>query len=160
MELLNPNRYSGWITPTRRRYPIYAISILAAVLFVYPFDSTIVPAWKLQVVDVNGNVCQNMRVTQSWGHYSLWLEGWLGSDDRFTDMNGYVEFPERTIRANLIRRIVVPVIAHILIIFHGSVGADGAVWASGIKDVAWLSYKSGKPLPDRMRVEQCISGGT
>ena len=53
-----------------------------------------------------------------------------------------------------------PVIAHILVIMHGSVGASGSVSATGIKDVAWLSYELGKPLPDRMRVEQCISGGT
>jgi len=88
------------------------------------------------------------------------IDGWLGSEDRFTDMNGYVEFPERTVRASLLRRVVVPVIAHILVIAHGSVGADGSVSATGIKDVAWLSYKPGKPLPDRMRVEKCISGGT
>jgi hypothetical protein len=159
MEVLNPTRYSGWITPTKKRYSIYAISILAAVLLVYPFESTVVPTWRLQVVDVSGNVCQNMRVTESWGHYSLYLEGWLGSDDRITDMNGYVEFPERTTRANLLRRMVVPVIAHVLVIMHGSVGATGSVYATGIKDVAWLSYEAGKPLLDRMRVEQCISGG-
>jgi hypothetical protein len=160
MESLDSNRYAGWIAPTKKRYLIYAISILAAVVLVYPFESTIVPAWRLQVVDVNGNICQNMRVTQSWGHYSLYLEGWLGIDDRFTDVSGYVEFPERTTRANLPRRAVVPVIAHILVIAHGSVGASGAVWASGIKDVAWLSYRAGKPLPNEMRVESCISGGT
>ena len=160
MEFLNSNKYADWVASTKKRYLIFAISILAVALLIYPFDSTVVPAWKLQVVDVDENLCGNMRVTQSWGHYSLQLDGWLGSDDRFTDMNGYVEFPERTISASLLRRMVVPVIAHILVIAHGSVGASGAVWASGIKDVAWLSYKAGKPLPGKMRVEKCISGGT
>jgi len=158
MEFFNSTNYTDWVTPTKKRYLIYAISILTAVLLIYPFESTVVPAWKLQVVDVGGSVCQNMRVTQSWGHYSLYLDGWLGSDDRFTDPNGYADFPGRTTRANLLRRVVVPVIAHILVIAHGSVGADGAVWASGIKDVAWLSYETGKPLPDKMRVERCING--
>jgi hypothetical protein len=158
--LLDSNRYAGWVASSKRRYLIYAISCLTVTLLIYPFESTVVPPWKLQVVDVGGNVCSNMRVTQDWGHYSLYLDGWLGSDDRFTDANGYVEFPERTVRAGILRRIVVPVIAHILVIAHGSVGASSAVWASGIKDVAWLSYKADKPLPDRMRVEKCISGGT
>ena len=150
----------NWVTPTKKRYVIFAMSCLTVALLLYHFECTVVPAWKLRVVDGNENVCRNMRVTQSWGHYSLYLDGGDDSEDRFTDMNGYVEFPERTIRASGIRRIVVPVIAHILLIAHGSVGASGAVWASGIKDVAWLSYKTGKPLPDKMRVERCISGGT
>jgi hypothetical protein len=160
MELLNSKRYAGWVTPTKKRYLIFAMSCLTVALLLYPFESIVVPAWKLQVVDVNENVCRNMRVTQSWGHYSLYLDGADQSEDRFTDMSGHVEFPERTIRAGLLRRIVVPVVAHILVIAHGSVGASGAVWASGIKDIAWLSYRAGEPLPDKMRVEKCISGGT
>jgi len=160
MEVLNPDRDSGWVAPAKKRYLIYAISCLAIVLLFYPFESTVVPTWKLQVVDVDENICRNMRVTQSWGHYSLYLDGGDRSEDGFTDMNGYVEFPERTVRASGLRRVVVPVVAHILVIVHGSVGASGAVWASGIKDIAWLSYRAGKPLPDKMRVERCISGGT
>jgi len=38
---------------------------------------------------------------------------------------------------------------------HGGWDVSGAVWASGIKDVAWLSYKSGRSLPGKMRVERC-----
>jgi hypothetical protein len=140
--------------PAKKRYFIYAISRLTAALLFCPFESAVVPAWNLQVIDVDENVCRNVRVTQSWGHYSLYLDGGDKSEDGFTDMNGYVEFPERTIRASGLRRVVVPVIAHILVIAHGSVGA------SGIKDVAWLSYRAGKPLPDKMRVERCVSGGT
>jgi hypothetical protein len=160
MELLNSNRYTGWLTSTKKRYVIFATFCLTVALLLYPFESAVVPAWKLRVVDVNENVCRNMRVTQSWGHYSLYLDGRDESEDRFTDINGYVEFPERTIRASGLRRVSVPVIAYILVIAHGSVGASGAVWASGIKDVAWLSYRASKPLPDKMRVERCIGGGT
>jgi len=127
---------------------------------VVPIGSTVVPKWKLQVVDVNGIACSNMRVTQSWGHYSLYIGGNDQTDDRFTDSHGNVEFPERTIRAGLARRLVVPVIAHMLVIAHGSVGPSGAVWASGIKDVAWLSYTPGRPLPDKMLVEKCVADGT
>ena len=41
-----------------------------------------------------------MRVTQSWGHYRLYLDGNDASENRFTDLNGYVQFPERTTRVN------------------------------------------------------------
>jgi hypothetical protein len=102
-----------------------------------------------------------MRVTQSWGHYSLYPDsGGGGVNKRFTDIDGYVEFPEQQIRASLLRRVFMPIFAHMLLLAHGSVGASGAVWATGIKDVAWLNYKDSEPLPSKMRVDECISGDT
>ena|SRR5687768_1115148 len=98
-----------------------------------------------------------MRVTQSSGYYRLYLDGNFSRDDRLTDLNGYAQFPERTIRASLSRRIIMPLVTRVATIMHGGWVGDGAVWASGIKDVAWLSYESGRPLPAKMRVERCIS---
>jgi hypothetical protein len=146
------------MTVTTKRYLIIAaIVCFVIILAVFPLETTVVPKWRLQVVDVSGTPCANMRVTESWGHYSLYIGGNDQTDDRITDSNGTVEFAKRTVRAGLARRLVVPVFAHVLVIAHGSVGPSGAVWASGIKDVAWLSYASGKPLPDKMRVEKCIA---
>ena len=133
MKLINSNRYPSWMTPAKKRYRIIAILCFIA-LIIYPFESNVLSVWKLQVVDVNENVCRNMLVTQDWGHYSLYPDnGGGGLDKRFTDMNGYVEFPERKIRASLLRRGVMPIIAHMLVIAHGSVGASGAVgyWHKG-----------------------------
>jgi hypothetical protein len=160
MKFFNSNRYVSWMTPTKKRHRIIAILCFIA-LIAYPFESNLLPVWRLQIVDVNENVCRNMLITQSWGHYSLYPKsGSGGLDKRFTDINGYVEFPERKIRASLLRRVFMPVISYILTIAHGGGGVDGAVWATGIKDWGWLSYKAGKPLPDKMRVEKCISGDT
>ena len=147
------------MTVTNKRYLIAAIICFAILVLVVPFESTVVPKWKLQIVDVNGNACPKMRVTQSWAHYSLHLDGHYTSEDRSTDLNGFVEFPTRTVSAGLGRQLVVPLIAHVMVIAHGSVGPNSSVWASGIKDVAWLNYTPGKPLPDKMRVEKCINDG-
>jgi hypothetical protein len=135
------------------------VVIICVVLFVavFPIDTTLIPQWKVQVVDVNGEPCANMRVTQNWGHYRLYLDGNHSSDDRFTDLNGYVQFPERTTRASLLRRTFMPIVTRVVTIMHGGWRVDGAVWASGIKDVAWLSYEAHRSLPEKMRVEQCIS---
>jgi hypothetical protein len=122
-----------------------------------PIETSLIPQWNVQVVDVNGIACANMRVTQDWGHYRLYLDGNSSSDQRLTDRNGYVHFPERTIRASLFRRIIMPIVTRMTTVMHGGWEVDGAVWASGIQDVAWLSYKSGRLLPGRMRVEKCIS---
>ncbi|MGI9164901.1 MAG: hypothetical protein ACR2G5_00680 [Pyrinomonadaceae bacterium] len=148
----------------KKRLLIVAIICFAITIMVFPIETTVVPEWKLQVVDVNGTACSNMRVTQSWGHYSLYTGGnpddSNSSDDRPTDTSGYVLFPKRTIRASIPRRLTMPIITRIFTIMHGGGGVDGAVWASGIKDVAWLSYKGGKSLPDKMRVEKCLNNGT
>ena len=135
------------------------VVIICVILFVavFPIETTLIPQWKVQVVDVNGAPCANMRVTQSWGHYRLYLDGNDSSDDRFTDLNGYVQFPERTTRASLLRRTFMPIVTRVATIMHGGWRVDGAVWASGIKDVAWLSYEADRSLPEKMRVEKCIS---
>lgn len=141
----------------KQRQIMYLVLLGIAGMSLYPYESLVIPAWRLQVMDVNANVCKDMPVYQSWGHYSLFLMGSLGRDERLSDQNGFVEFPERRVRAIGLRRVVMPVITHVLTLAHGSVGADGAVSASGLKDVAWLTYREGKPLPDNVRVERCIT---
>ena len=130
---------------------------LGIFVILAPIETNLIPQWTVQVVDVNGTPCANMHVTQSWGHYRLFLDGNYSSDSRLTDPNGYVQFPERTIRASLSRRIIMPIVTRMATIMHGGWKVDGAIWASGIKDVAWLSYENGKALPGKMRVEECIA---
>src|SRR5262245_15799479 len=144
------------MTPEAKAH-IRIVSVICFVLFLLtsPIETTIIPRWKLQVTDERGAPCTNMRVTQSWGHYRLYLDGNDSGENRFTDVNGYVEFPERTVRASLGRRIFMPVLTRIGTLMHGGWVISGSVWASGIKDVTSLSYDD-KPLPDKMRVEKCI----
>jgi hypothetical protein len=135
------------------------VCILLFVLFI-PIETKLLPQWKLEVTDLSGVACSKMRVTETWGHYRLYLDGNYSREDRITDTNGYVQFPERTVRASLARRIVMPIITRITNIMHGGWRVEGAVWADGIKDVAWLSYQPGTAPPDKMRVEKCINDGS
>jgi hypothetical protein len=120
-----------------------------------PFTTTVVPVWKLRVINLEGNFCPRSQVNQGWGHYSLELEDIGGSDIRFTDDEGYVEFPERTIKANLIWRILAPTIAFIMQIAHGSFGIKGYVFSTGMIDGPFINYKPGKPIPDKIIVDRC-----
>ena len=144
---------------TRLRLLIVVLICFGTIVTLVPIETSVIPQWRVQVVDVNGTACPNMSVTQSWGHYRLYLDGNYSSDRRLTDLNGYVQFPARTIRASLSRRIIMPIVTRIATIMHGGWKVDGAVWAVGIKDVAWLSYESGRALPERMRVEKCYTDG-
>ena len=121
----------------------------------YPIESTVVPKWRLQVVDEQGRGCPGAQVNQGWKHYSLDLEAGDYGEYKSTDADGYVEFPERTIRAGLIRRLVAPMIAHALVIAHGSTGISGYVFASGMKEGPWLNYTPGQALPDKIHIDRC-----
>ncbi|MDQ3664999.1 MAG: hypothetical protein M3410_00135 [Acidobacteriota bacterium] len=147
------------MTVVKTRLLIIVIICFVMLAMLAPIETTVIPPWRIQVVDVNGTSCPNMRVTESWGHYRLYLDGNESSDDRFTDANGYVQFPERKIRASVSRRIMMPIVTRITTIMHGGWRVSGAVWASGIKEVAWLSYHGANSLPDKMRVEKCINDG-
>ncbi len=136
------------------------ITLLIIVAMIVPFPTTVVPIWRLKVVDVNGNFCPNKEVDESWKHYSIELGGGGGGNDtRLTDDEGYVEFPERTIWAPLIWRIIGAIIANALLIAHGGAGVHANVYSSGLKDVAWISYKPDKPLPDKIVVHSCVYNG-
>jgi len=139
-----------------RGFVVVIICVVIFVVFV-PIEASVIPQWRVQVVDVNGTSCANMRVTQNWGHNRLYLDGNYSRDDRFTDLNGYVEFPQRTMQPSLLRRIIMPIVTRIVTIMHGGWYVDGAVWASGIKGVPWLRYESGQSPPEKMIVEKCIS---
>jgi hypothetical protein len=140
-----------------RRKMILIVGTLTGLLIAsaYPFESTVVPAWRLRVVDEDGRACPGTQVNQGWKHYSIDLEAGDNGEYKFTDSNGYVEFSRRTIRASLIRRIVAPVIAHALVIAHGGTGISGYVFTSGMKEGPWLNYKPGKALPDKILVDRC-----
>ena len=147
------------MTVAKTRLLIIAVICFVTLGLFAPIETTLMPPWRIQVVDVSGTACSGMRVTQSWGHYRLYLDGNDLSRDGLTDANGYVQFPERRIQASLSRRIMMPIVTRVATIMHGGWRISGAVWASGIKDVAWLSYHGGNSLPDKMRVEKCINAG-
>jgi hypothetical protein len=75
------------------------IACLVVLLF-YPFDITVVPEWKLRVVDQTGQRLRGNRVRESWCHYTL--ETQSHEEELLSDGDGYVHFPRRAIRTNLI----------------------------------------------------------
>jgi len=85
----------------------YALSLVLALLllvFIYPFKTTIVPSWRFLVVDDHGAPVRAMNVTEHWRHYLLESEG--HEEITRTEGDGQVNFPARTIRASLLRRMM------------------------------------------------------
>ncbi len=139
----------------KTRLLIVAIICLVIFVVLVPIETSVIPQLRVQVVDVNGIPCANMRVTQSWGHYRLYIDGNYSTEIRFTDLNGYVQFPEGMIRASLSRRIIMPIITRITTVMHGGWGVHGVVSTDRLTGA--LSYESGRSMPEKMRVDKCMS---
>jgi hypothetical protein len=77
-------------------------AVLAALLFC-PYKSTTAPAWRIQIVEENGQPVPNLQVKQAWGFFPLDIALW--EDDRVTDGQGRTAFPRRTTWASLARRV-------------------------------------------------------
>ncbi len=117
---------------------------------VYPFETTVVPTWRLRVVDEEGVPYARKRVRQSWKHYSLELEDGENMADGLTNEDGFVEFPERTVRLTTAGRISRTALTHILKVFHGSTGIHADVAAIGPQGYRSLEYVLDGPPPAQL----------
>jgi hypothetical protein len=88
-----------------RHRVLLIVVVFACVAGLFPFKDTVVPAWKLQVVDTAANPVPNTRIRQVWRNYST--EQHDHEEDSVTDEAGYAAFPERTERACALLRVIV-----------------------------------------------------
>ena len=96
----------SWLAKSGRSFwvSVAGTSLLALLLLFYPFQTSIVPAWSLKVVDEDGGVVRDVNVTEHWQHFLLELSS--HEEVRTVATDGSVSFPERAIRASLLRRAV------------------------------------------------------
>src|SRR5438552_1826073 len=123
-----------------RRKKFIVVGLIALVLFglFYPFETTVVPTWRLRVIDEHGVPYEGLRVVEDWKHYSLELEEGTNGEERWTNRNGTVEFPRRTIRISAIGRLFRMTIASLKRFLHGSTGIHAYIMAwgpEGVKDI-------------------------
>src|SRR5216683_464277 len=112
------------MTKRKGRTLLVAISLIGlAVVMLYPWETMVVPEWKVRIVDENGLPLVNTGVREVWQHYSIESRG--HRQDLITDKAGYVTFSERTIRAPLALRITRTIVNRLNP--HGSTGPDAFV---------------------------------
>jgi hypothetical protein len=73
--------------------------LVVAFALWYPYDSGVVPQWKLLVVDPSGNPVAGAQVNQEW--INPIEDGMVRSDSRTTDDRGVVVFPKRILHNRL-----------------------------------------------------------
>jgi hypothetical protein len=115
------------------------------LLLVCPFDTTVVPEWKIQIVNETRKPIPNVVVREQWRNHSVEFHGHL--EDRMSDNDGYVSFPRRTVRASLIVRVVGTLVAHLNV--HGESGPKASAYPLGPYLTSRDSdYSSDKPSPE------------
>src|SRR6266511_2290779 len=123
------------------------IACLDAVLF-YPFETIVVPEWKVRVVDrAFGKPVTNVVVTEGWRHHSIEIH--RHDENRITDNQGYVYFPRRTVRASLLHRVAGMAVAALHV--HGQSGPRAFIVVAGSYD-SDTDYWPGKPLREIITV--------
>jgi hypothetical protein len=135
--------------PKRATYGITLFVLLAVVLF-YPFETTVVPEWKIRVVDAVGNPVKGVVVNQGWRHHSIEIH--RQEQSLVADAEGYVTFPRRTARAGLLVRAVGSVIAEFNP--HGRTGPYAFVDVLGPYSGTAAEYSPGKPIPTTITVSR------
>jgi hypothetical protein len=127
--------------------------IFAFTVSLYPTISIVCPAWRIQVVDESGNPLRGAFVRQVWQDYTL--ESGSHEQDAQTDGNGYVSFPERTIKASLLFRTLGAIMKGISLNVHASYGPSSYILAYGeIVEGKRLEgsahYREGAALPQQL----------
>lgn len=129
----------------KRRWLLLFILVFPIVAVAYPFETTVVPEWKIRVMDETGSPFAGARVVQQWDHYSL---GKGGGEEKWADDAGYVVFPKRTVRSNLLYRVLRTSWAVLMKLAHGNTGIRATVWATTPRVSSdSVEYEEGKPLP-------------
>ena len=127
------------------------IACLVVLLF-YPFDITVVPEWRLRVVDQTGQRLSGNRVRQSWSHYTL--EKQSHEEELLSDGEGYVQFPRRIVRTNIITWAAK--FLWNVVNVHSSFGPSASVYYLGdyplVSDEPW--YQPGRPLATEIVVRR------
>jgi len=136
----------------RRKLVLIPLLVALAVVALYPWESIVVPEWRVRIVDQSGSPLRNTGVREGWQHYSLESRG--HEEDLLTDTEGYVTFPRRTIRSPLAVRIVRPIINALNP--HHSSGPIASVIVLAPDYIEWSNNATlpGQPLPQEIVVKK------
>jgi hypothetical protein len=120
------------------------IACLVVLLF-YPFETMVVPEWKIRIVDAMSKPVPNIVVSEQWRNHSVEFHG--HNEERTTDSEGYVSFPRRTVRASLMFRVVGSTLATLNV--HGESGPKASTLVLGSYLTSSDSdYSPDKPSPE------------
>src|SRR5262245_55699125 len=87
-----------------RKFLLALFALPALIVACVPWNTTVVPAVRVQVFDETGNPAAGVRVEQEWEYTAL--ESYSQRAVSVTESNGYVSFPKRSIRISVVRKTI------------------------------------------------------
>ena len=136
----------------RRRIALFGVVGVLAIVRLYPYQSELVPTWRIRIVDGSAHPVKDVDVMQVWHHpYSFASERQEGG--LLTDANGYVVSPRQTVRASLIDRIVFPVVNKTYLREEDITSACVVLLGYGGKSVCYTPGH-GQPLPEQIDISR------
>lgn len=136
----------------RRKAILVVLLAIVSVVALYPLKTTVVPEWRVRIVDESGAPLKSTAVREVWQHYDIESKG--HRQDFITDNQGYVTFPERTVRGALAVRVIRRMITFIFP--HQSSGPDAFVVILAPDYDSWSNNSAlpGQPLPKEIVVKK------
>lgn len=128
----------------------FSLVAIAAVLAV-PYESVIVPEWRIEVVSEDGAPAAFKEIRQEWAPSE---RATVSSDLRLSDQNGFVTFPERVYFAPLAVKIFVLLgdLLNAMLMPHGAgIGPHARVLPVS-DNYYFLTYTEGRPLETRLMI--------
>ena len=136
----------------KRKFLFALGGILAAVVLFVPMNNTVAPAVRLQVLDEAGIPAAGIRVEQEWDYYVIDSEP--HREVSKTDSAGYVDFPRRSVRVSLARKLLTMISG---LMPHGSTGGPHATISAYRPDDGAYDFVIcgiNDPTPRQMRLKR------
>lgn len=129
-----------------------ALTLLLGLL--YPWESTTAPLARIQVLDEAGHPAPHVLVKQEW--QDVLVEESKNAEYLYTDGQGHVTFPRRSVRAPFVQRIFKVILGVLTQGFHASLFSYAHITAYSNKDAhvwEWSDYrKNGNKWPGQVRL--------
>ncbi|MGH9928570.1 MAG: hypothetical protein ACREA9_04975 [Pyrinomonadaceae bacterium] len=133
-----------------------ALGGLVLIALILPFESTVVRAASVRIVDSSGNSMPDVFVQQEW--HDVTVEDEQHVDLVKTDQNGVASFPIRRVRSFLLKRLLNLIWRISTQGMHASIGSSGAItaYANGDPYVwGWVGYnRNGGAWPKEIELKR------
>ena len=126
------------------------VGLVLALLLFFPQASEVAPALHVQVLDEQGNPAVGVLTVQEWGLFGVDGDA---EEHRRTDDAGFVNYPQRVVRASLFSRCVAFAGG---LFAHGGLGPHASVWAYGADPYVWTTHNCSvmSPAPPQIRLSR------
>ena len=125
------------------------VGFALALLLFSPQPIGVAPALHKQVLDDQGQPASAVLTVQEWGFHGAGD----GDDSRRTDEAGFVDYPQRIVRASLFSRCTALVGG---LFAHGGIGPHASIWAHGSDPYVWTTHNCSiiNPAPTQIRLSR------